>query len=148
VARAPIDGVVTATRLKDLTDSYLDGGVTITDVVDTQIMRALLYVPEFAVGHVQPRARVSLLVDGTFAPRHSSVERIEIASGHVPAAVETIKEIQGVMSTEDYIADVLLENDGSLRAGMTGTARIVVRRTSLAGIAAREIRDFVDRKLW
>jgi len=53
-----------------------------------------------------------------------------------------------VMSTEDYIADVLLENDGSLRAGMTGTARIVVRRTSLAGIAAREIRDFVDRKLW
>ena len=148
VARAPIDGVVTATRLKDLTGSYLDAGVTITDVADTQIMRALLYVPEFAVGHVQPRAHVSLLVDGTFVPRPSSVERIEMASGHVPAAVETIKKIQGGMSTEDYIAEILLENDGSLRAGMTGTARIVVRRTSLAGIAAREIRDFVDRKLW
>ena len=71
-----------------------------------------------------------------------------MASGRVPAAVETIKQIQGVASTGDYFADVLLENDGSLRAGMTGTARIVVRRTSLAGIAAREIRDFVDRKLW
>jgi hypothetical protein len=31
---------------------------------------------------------------------------------------------------------------------MTGTARILVRRTSLAAIAARELRDFVDRKVW
>lgn len=148
VARAPIDGVVTATRLKDLAGSYLDAGMTITGVADTRTLRALIYVPEFAVGHIHPQARVSLLVDGTFMPRHSSVESIEVAAGDVPPAVETIQKIKGGASLNDYIADVLVSNDGSLQAGMTGTARILVRRTSAAAMATREIRDFVDRKVW
>ena len=50
VARAPIDGVVTATRLKDLAGSYLDAGMTITGVADTRTLRALIYVPELAMG--------------------------------------------------------------------------------------------------
>jgi multidrug resistance efflux pump len=147
-ARAPIDGVVTATRLKDLAGSYLDAGMIITAVDDTRVMRALVYVPEFTVGRVRPGAPVSLLVDGTFAPRHARVAFVETAAGDVPPAVETIKQIQGGARLNDYIADVPVVNDGALRGGMTGTARIVVRRTSLAGIAAREVRDFVDRKVW
>jgi putative peptide zinc metalloprotease protein len=148
VARAPIDGMVTATRLSNMAGSYLDAGTTITDVVDTRVMRALVYIPDFAVGRVPPRARVSLLVDGTFAPRRASVQDVETVARDEPAAVETMKQIQGGAGINRYVADVLVVNDGSLRAGMTGTARIVVRRTSLAGLAAREVRDFVDRKLW
>jgi putative peptide zinc metalloprotease protein len=148
VARAPIDGVVAAPRLRSLADSYLDAGTTITEIVDTRSMQALIYVPEFAIGQLPPGAGVSLLVDGSFEPRRSSVQRIEPTAGDVPAAVETIKQIQGGASLNDYIAEVPMENDGALHAGMTGTARIVIRRTSLAGIAARELRSFVDRKLW
>ncbi|HSY03734.1 MAG TPA: HlyD family efflux transporter periplasmic adaptor subunit [Acidobacteriaceae bacterium] len=147
-ARAPIDGVVTATRLKDLAGSYLDAGMIITAVDDTRVMRALVYVPEFTVGRVQPGARVTLLVDGTFTPRQARVTEVETVAGDVPPAVETIKQIQGGARLNDYIADVLIVNDGALRGGMTGTARILVRRTSLAAIAARELRDFVDRKVW
>jgi multidrug resistance efflux pump len=147
-ARAPIDGVVTAPHLSDLEDSYLDAGATITDVVDTRGMRALIYVPEFAVGHVRLGAHVSLLVDGSFAPRRSSVDQVEPVSGEIPAAVETIKQIQGGAKLTDYIAEVLVPNDGGLQPGMTGTAKIVVRRASLAGMTARELRDFADRKVW
>ncbi len=148
VTRAPIDGIVTGARLKDLTNSYLDAGTAITEVADARVLRARVYVPEYAVGRVHAEAKVSLLVDGTFVPRHSSVERVEPAVADVPAAVETIKEIRGGARLVDYVADVPVENDGSLRAGMTGTARIVVRRTSVAGIVARVLRDFVERKVW
>jgi hypothetical protein len=91
---------------------------------------------------------VTLLVDGTFTPRQARVTEVETVAGDVPPAVETIKQIQGGARLNDYIADVLVVNDGALRGGMTGTARILVRRTSLAAIAARELRDFVDRKVW
>jgi putative peptide zinc metalloprotease protein len=148
VARSPIDGVVTAPHLSDLEDSYLDAGATITDIVDTRGMRALIYVPEFAVGEVRLGARVSLLVDGSFEPRGSAVDQIAPVSGEIPAAVETIKQIQGGAKLTDYIADVLVPNDGGLQPGMTGTAKIVVRRASIAGMTARELRDFVDRKIW
>ncbi|HEX4006845.1 MAG TPA: HlyD family efflux transporter periplasmic adaptor subunit [Acidobacteriaceae bacterium] len=148
VTRAPIDGVVTAPNLSDLAGSYLDAGSTITAVADTRRMRALIYVPEFAVGQIQPGARVRLLVDGSFEPHTSSIQRVEPAVGNPPAAVETIKEIQAGASLNDYVAEVEMENSGDLHDGVTGTARIVVRRTSLAGIAARELRDFIDRKLW
>jgi hypothetical protein len=87
-------------------------------------------------------------VDGSFAPRRSSVDQVEPVSGEIPAAVETIKQIQGGAKLTDYIAEVLVPNDGGLQPGMTGTAKIVVRRASLAGMTARELRDFADRKVW
>jgi hypothetical protein len=47
------------------------------------------------------------------------------------------------------VADLLVNNpDGSLRPGMTGTARIYGKRRSLAGMAWQEVKNFVDRKVW
>jgi len=148
VARAPIDGTVAAARLSDLLNSYLDAGTTIAEVVDTRTMRAHIFVPEYAVGELRLAAPVSLLVDGTFVPRRSSVEQIEPVPVEIPPAVESIKQIKGGAQLNDYIAEVLLPNDGTLKPGMTGTARIFVRRASLAGIAAKAVREFVDRKAW
>jgi len=148
VPRAPFDGVVTAPHLSDLKGSYLGAGSAITGIADMRTMRVLIYVPEFAVGDVRLGAHVSLQLDGSFIAKPTTVERVEAAARDVPPAVETIKQIQGGGSLQDYVVVAFVTNDGSLYDGMTGTAKIAVRRTSLAAMAWREIRDFVDGKLW
>ncbi|HEY1498504.1 MAG TPA: HlyD family efflux transporter periplasmic adaptor subunit [Acidobacteriaceae bacterium] len=148
VARAPMDGVVTAPRLRDLVGSYLDAGTMITGIADTRAMRAQIFVPEFAVGRIHLGARVSLLVDGMFAPKKASVVSFGPAPGDVPAAVESAEQIKGAANLEYYVANAMMENNGTLASGMTGTAKIVVERTSLAGMGARVLREFVDRKMW
>ena len=148
VAKSPIDGVVTTPQLSDLAGSYLDAGVPVARIADLRSMRVLIYVPEYEVGRVRPDARVSLQMDGSFIPRRASVERIAPLAVDVPPAVETIKKIKGGASLGDYVVEAVAPNDGSLYDGMTGTAKIAVRRTSLAAIAFRSMRDAVDRKIW
>ncbi|HEX4067857.1 MAG TPA: HlyD family efflux transporter periplasmic adaptor subunit [Acidobacteriaceae bacterium] len=148
VARAPIDGVVMAPRMRDFVGSTLDAGTLITGIADLRAMRARIFIPEYAVGRVHPGARVRLLADGAFAARTADVADIQPDAGDLPPAVESIREIKGSAKLEYYIADAIVPNDGSLHSGMTGTARIVVRRASLAQMMAKVMRDFVDRKLW
>jgi putative peptide zinc metalloprotease protein len=148
IPRAPIDGVVTTPRLRDLVGSYLDAGAIVTGVADTREMRARILVPAYAIGLVHLGARIGLLTDGTFRSRSSSVLSIQPVSSDLPPAVESIQQIKGGADLKYYVANAVLTNDGSLHDGMTGTAKIVVRRSSLAGMAAREIGDFVSRKVW
>jgi hypothetical protein len=105
-------------------------------------------VPDFAIGRVRPGSRVSLLVDGRFSPRSAAVADLQPVAGELPPAVESIKEIKGGACLEYYTVEAVMANDGSLRSGMTGTARIVVRRASLARMTVRAIEDFVERKVW
>lgn len=146
--RSPIDGIIAAPRLRDLVGAYLPAGALITQIDDLRGLRARIFVPGFAIGGVRPGARVSLLPDGSFRPRSSTIADLQPAAGELPPAVESIKEIKGGAHLEYYAAEAVISNDGSLRAGMTGTARILVRRTSLAASVARAIRDFVERKAW
>jgi len=148
VPRAPADGVVIAPRLRNLLGSYLAAGTTITGIADMRAMRVRIFVPEYAVGRVHPGEPVRLLTDGTFRPRTAAVAAIQPAPGELPPAVDSIREIKGGANLEYYIVETILPNDGSLRSGMTGTARIVVRRASAAQMTARVLRDFVDRKVW
>ena len=146
--RSPIDGVVATPRLRDLVGAYLPAGATITQIDDLDQMRARIFVPDFAIGRIHPGAPVSLLVDGSFRSRPSTVADLEPIAGDLPPAVESIKEIKGGTKLEYYTAEAVLANLGSLHSGMTGTARIVVRRASLAWLAGRAVRDFAVRKVW
>jgi hypothetical protein len=48
-----------------------------------------------------------------------------------------------------YAIDLLVKNEeGRLKPGMVGTARIYSRRRSIAGFAYRTAADFAGRKLW
>jgi hypothetical protein len=50
---------------------------------------------------------------------------------------------------EFYAVTALVPNtDGELRPGMSGTAKILTARRSLAALAAKTIGDFVARKVW
>jgi putative peptide zinc metalloprotease protein len=48
--RAPIDGVVTTPRLRDLVGSYLDAGAIVTGVADTREMRARILPLQLVLG--------------------------------------------------------------------------------------------------
>lgn len=145
---APISGIVTEPRLRNLVGSYLPAGANITQIDDLQRMRARIFVPDFAIGRVRRGAPTSLLVDGSFRPRPATIVDLQPVAGSLPPAVESLREVKGGAQLEYYTAEAILPNDGSLHAGMTGTACIVVRRTSLAGSVARTLRDFARRKVW
>jgi len=146
--RAPISGVVMNGGLKDLAGSYLDAGTMVAEIGATGQMRARIFVLEYALPRVWRGARVNLLADGRFGVLRSRVESVEKAPEALDAALDTNEKIRGVGTLTYFVADAMIANDGRLRDGMTGTAKIVVRRRSLAGAAARELREFVERKLW
>jgi len=58
------------------------------------------------------------------------------------------EQLSGITPPQFYAGLVMVPNDGNLRDGMTGTAKVFVRRRSLAALAWRFIRDQVERRLW
>ena len=84
-------------------------------------------------------------------PRTLSGSVVSIA----PAPTEMEKGVveqdkyHGIELPNYYLASILVPNPSlRLRSGVTGTARIYVRRRSLAGFLWRGVSDFVGRKLW
>jgi putative peptide zinc metalloprotease protein len=148
VPTAPIAGTIMTSRLEDLAGSYLDAGSTIAEIGETAQMRVRMFVLEYTVPRVQLGAGVNLLIDGGFSPIHSRVDDVQPAPEDLVRALESIQKVKGDADLKYYIADALIPNDGSLRDGMTGTAKIMVQRRSIAGILSREIREFLDRKIW
>jgi len=46
------------------------------------------------------------------------------------------------------VAFVWLKNEGNLKPGMTGTAKVLVARRSLAGFAFQFTNDLISRRIW
>jgi hypothetical protein len=57
-------------------------------------------------------------------------------------------QLQGINPPRYYMASVWLKNDGELKPGMTGIAKVLVARRSLAGFAFEFSRDLISRKIW
>jgi hypothetical protein len=64
-----------------------------------------------------------------------------------PGLVEKA-ELNGIVPPPFYVGSVRVENDGSLREGMTGTAKIFVGRRSIAEFLWRFGRDSFLRRFW
>ncbi len=146
--RAPISGVVMNAGMKNLAGSYLDARTMVAEIGETEQMRARIFVLEFALPRVREGASVNLLGDGRFGVLRSRVESVERAPEALDAALDTNEKIRGAGTLTYFVADAMVANDGTLRDGMTGTAKIAVRWQSPAGAAVREVREFAARKLW
>lgn len=146
--RAPIAGTVMTSRLRDLAGSYLEAGATIAEVDETRQMRMRIFIPEYQVRRIRANAAIHFLMDGRFRSRGATVAALQPAPEAMLAALEQVQKVKGGSELRYYIASAVIDNDGSLRDGMTGTAKIMVRRQSVAGFAFKEAREFLDRKLW
>jgi putative peptide zinc metalloprotease protein len=146
--RAPIEGTVMTAHLQDLAGSYLDAGATIAEIGETREMRVRMFVVEYAVPRVHPGAAVSLLLDGGLLPLASRVESLQPAPDEIATAFGRSGKIKGEADLKYFVATASIPNDGSLHDGMTGTAKIAVRRQSIAGLLGRELQEFIERKVW
>ncbi len=146
--QAPFDGAVLTPGLRNLLGSYLPAGAPIAEIADMRRMRARLYILGYAIGPVSPGQRVALLLDGTYSRLAAKINSIEPNASPLPNGLESVRQIGQAEALRYYVADAVLPNKGALLDGMTGTAKITIARCSLASLVWKNVREFVDRKLW
>jgi len=145
---SPINGTVTTPHIADLVGRSLDEGDPLVAIADTSQMKTQIYLPEFALRELRLHAPVSLLVRGRMTPLSGVLSSISPVSAEVPAGLVPRDSLQGLNPPHFYTGTVVLINDGGLMEGMTGSAKVFVRRRSLAGFGFRWTGDLIRRKLW
>ncbi len=145
---SPISGIVTTPHPGDLLGRPLDEGDLLLQVADTSQFKADLYIPEFAMHEIRANSPVRLLVSGRVAPISGSLSSILPAAVPVAPGLVPNEQLQGLNPPRFFLGLAILKNDGGLLEGMTGTAKIFVRRRSLAGVCFQFGRELVERKVW
>jgi putative peptide zinc metalloprotease protein len=145
---SPISGVIVTPHVSDLIGKSLDEGDLLFQVCDTTKLKALLYIPEFAMHEVHVGAQVRLLVDGRMAPVSGVLSQVAPVSAPLDSRLITKDQLQGINPPRFYVGTVLVKNHGGLMPGMSGSAKVLVGRRSLAGLSYRFTKDFIGRKVW
>jgi putative peptide zinc metalloprotease protein len=146
---SPISGVVITPRPSDLAGSYVEAGTPLLEVADVSVLRAWIYLPEFDLRDVEAGNEVSLKMDASFERLHSRVVEVAPLASGIEPGLAPVEGYKGLVGLDFYGITALVPNaDGQLRAGMSGTAKILIAHRSLAGLAGKQVRDFVDRKIW
>jgi putative peptide zinc metalloprotease protein len=146
---SPISGVVATPRLQDRVGSFVQEGDELAEIEDARTLKARIFIPEFQVRRIRPGAPASLKLESLFQPIRGQVNSIAPASSELAAGLAEEEKYKGIAPPSYYAATVLLSNaDGRLRAGMSGEAKIYVTRQSVAGFMWKNVREFVQRKLW
>ncbi|HET7207606.1 MAG TPA: HlyD family efflux transporter periplasmic adaptor subunit [Terriglobales bacterium] len=145
---SPIAGLVTTAHPGNLVGASVDEGDVLLELANTQQMRARVYVPEFAMHDLKAGARVRLHVDGQFRTVSGAVSSVSAATTSIAAGLVPKAQLQGINPPRYYTANVFLDNDGSLQDGATGSAKVFVRRGSLAGRSWRFLAELLGRKVW
>ncbi len=146
---SPITGMVVTPRVRDLVGSYVQAGSQVIEVQDLSGLRARIYLPEFELRGVKLGSTVTLKLLGTFAPLASQVAAIAPASSPIEEGLIPQEAYKGLVPPQFYSVTALLANpSNTLKPGMTGTAKVIIARRSLAGFAWKDLKDFVLQKVW
>jgi putative peptide zinc metalloprotease protein len=149
--RAPIDGVVATGGLAQKTGSFLAAGDEFVQIVDRTTMKARILVRDWDLQDVQQGAAVKVkVVPFPFRTYSGKVDRIYPASASDRPVTQTENlERLGQQLTNYFAVDVEFANpDGSLREGMTGTAKVSGKRGSLAWQASRATWRWARSQAW
>src|SRR5579863_889338 len=149
--RAPIDGVVATGGLAQKTGSFLAAGDEFAQIVDRTTMKARILVRDWDLQEVQQGAAVKVkVVPFPYRTYSGKVDRIYPASATDRPVTQTENlERLGQQLTNYFAVDVEFANpDGSLREGMTGTAKVSGKRGSLAWQASRAMWRWARSQAW
>lgn len=146
---SPIAGVIVTPRAQDRIGSYLTEGAELLEVADLGSLRARIYVSEYDMYKIREGAPAKLYVDGTLRKWDSSARSVTpVASVGDPTHVDQTK-FKGLRPPQFYAVEIPVAGEsGTLRPGMTGTARVYGERRSLAGFAMEGLRVVLGRKIW
>lgn len=146
---SPISGVVLTPRLDDKLGAYLSPGTELVEVADLSRLRARIYVSEFDMYKFHPDSPARLQVDGSFRKHNARTVGIAPLASDIAPGLIDLSKYKGQQPPRFYVFNLEVENeDGAMRPGMTGTARVYGGRRTLIGLAARTCWEFTARKLW
>jgi putative peptide zinc metalloprotease protein len=145
---SPMSGMVVTAHTQDLVGRSFDEGDPLLQLADVSEMKANIYVPEFSMRDIRVGESVRLLVSGRIIPLSGVVGRLSPVSALVADGLISKEQLQGINPPRYYLGTVILRNDGGLMPGMSGSAKILVGKRSLAGFCLRFSRDLLDRKIW
>jgi len=145
---SPIVGVVVTPRLDDLLGAYLKPGAEVAEVADLSSMTARIYIPEFAIKDIRQGSGVRLQPESRVLPLAAVLLSVAPASSSIELGLIPQDQLKGITPPRFFIGSALVLNPGGLREGMTGTAKILVTRRSIAEFTWIFARDLIDRKFW
>jgi putative peptide zinc metalloprotease protein len=146
---SPIAGTVVTPRVRDLLGSYLQSGSEVVQVANLSVLQALIYIPEPDIGKVRVGAPAALHLDALSSSVGGEVMLLSTLPSEIEKGLLPPGTYKGIQASRFYVACISLPNAKEwLKDGMTGTAKILVRRQSLAGFAWLGAMEFVRRKLW
>jgi putative peptide zinc metalloprotease protein len=146
---SPLSGIVITPRLADLAGSSVEAGALLLEVADVSVLRARIYLPEFDLREVRAGDHVSLKMDSSFERLHSHVVEVAPLASGIEPGLAPVEGYKGLTGLDFYGVTALVPNpDGQLRAGLSGTAKILIAHRALAALMGKQVRDFVDRKIW
>ena len=144
-----IAGVVVTPQIKDRLGSYLLAGDEVAEVSDMSVMRARIFLSESELRKVRVGSRAKIHVQGMFSTLEGSVIAIAPTTAEIPAGVMEQEQYAGLRALRYYAVDIDVPNRGSdLKIGMTGEAKVILERRSVAARLAEAATDFVARKMW
>jgi putative peptide zinc metalloprotease protein len=149
--RAPINGVVSSTDVDQKTGTFLDAGDELAQIVDRSTMKARILVHDWELEEVHPGAAVKVkVVPFPYRTYSGKVDQILPAAAADRPVTET-QDLQrlGQRLTNYFAVDMEFANlDGSLREGMTGTAKISAKRSPLAWQVGRATWRWMRAQVW
>ena len=149
--RAPFDGVIATADIHQRVGQYLAAGDEFCRVSDRHTMKARILVPDREFGDVRPGAvvKVKLLPYAlrTYVGRVDQI--LPAAAADVPVS-QTQKLMRLGQELTNHIAVVMEfpNPDGSLIAGMTGTAKITTKSRPLGFQFLRTAWHWLRSQIW
>jgi putative peptide zinc metalloprotease protein len=146
---SPIAGNVLTPRLSDRMGSYVPAGADLAEVADLSNMRARIYVSEYDLFKLRIGYPARLMVDGIFRKWNTEVNSIAPQSSAIDLQLAGTTKFTGLRPPNFYVVDMRLANqDGLLKPGMVGLARIYGSRRSPIGLLWAEVERSLARKVW
>ena len=119
------------------------------EIGDLSLMRARIYLSDHEVSKAKVGAKARIQVDGSLKRWDVPVAEISHVSGQIDPILAEATEYRGLGSPSFYVVDLYIANlDATLKAGMTGSARVYGERRSILRFAWEAISRFLGRKLW
>ena len=149
--RAPFAGVVTTQMVEQRAGEYLDAGDDFCTVVDRTTMKARILVRDWELEEIHQGAKAQIKVlPFPYQTYSGHVEQIMPAATEDRPAAEPLKLERMGQELTNYFAVVMAfpNTDGSLREGMTGTAKISWKSRPVAWQAGRGAWRWFRSQAW
>lgn len=146
---SPMSGIVATPRLRSRVGSFVQEGDLLAVVADDRMLKARIYIPEFQVQRIRSGATASLKLESLFQPIRGQIISLAPAASELAPGLAREEKYKGIAPPSYYVVTIPVSNaDGVLRPGMSGEAKIQVRRQSIASFGWRTARELFQRKVW